>query len=164
VGATIVAERSEFEDAFARAFGHDSAVIVQEYIKGDEVTCAVLDDGKRQNAFALPPTQIIPKTSRFFDYSAKYTPGASEEVTPPRLPDELIALIQSAAVSAHQILGCSGMSRTDMIISGEALYVLETNTIPGMTETSLLPQAAAAAGIPFSALLDRLVRTALRKK
>jgi len=159
VGVSIVRLVSELDAAGERAFAHSDIALVQEYIAGREVTCAVLDDGE---PVALPPTEIVPKSATFFDYDAKYTPGASEEITPPRLPSEVIAEIQRTAVRAHGILDCSGVSRTDMIIADDGrLFVLETNTIPGMTETSLLPQAAAAAGIPFSALLDRIIHAAL---
>ena len=136
--------------------------MIQEYVRGDEVTCGVLDT---ENApIALPPTQIIPKTGKFFDYEAKYTKGATKEITPPRLPEQIIKKIQDAALIAHKVLGCSGFSRTDMIVSGGTVYILETNTIPGMTETSLFPQAAKAIGISFPELLDKLIDSALKKK
>ena len=164
VGITIVRKRGDLVAAVALAHKHDRTALVQEYIDGDEVTCGVVEDPKTGLASALQPTQIIPKTGEFFDYHAKYTAGASEEVTPPRLSKAVIKEIQTIAVKAHEILGCRGMSRTDMIVSLKGIFVLETNTIPGMTETSLLPQAAAAVGIPFPKLLDRLIQSALRKK
>ncbi|MDH3897526.1 MAG: D-alanine--D-alanine ligase, partial [Deltaproteobacteria bacterium] len=99
----------------------------------------------------------------FFDYEAKYKPGATEEICPARLNEELTKKAQDYAVRAHQALRCRGYSRTDMIVSDNEAYVLETNTIPGMTATSLYPQAAAAAGISFSELLDRLIELALEK-
>ncbi len=164
VGVTIVRKLSELHKAIRKAFVHDSMVIAQEYIPGTEVTCAVLDEGGHKKPLALPPTQIIPKNSEFFDYYSKYTPGATEEITPPRLPSATIKKIQDNALKVHQILGCSGMSRTDMIVAGDDVYVLETNTIPGMTETSLYPQAAAAIGISFPELLDKIIQAALNRK
>ncbi|HBC59212.1 TPA: D-alanine--D-alanine ligase [Candidatus Azambacteria bacterium] len=165
VGITIVRKIDDLENAVQLAFSYDDIVLAQEYISGVEVTCAVLDEGGDKEPIALPPTQIIPKDSEFFDYHAKYTPGATEEITPPRLPAEIINKIQENALQVHKIIGCSGMSRTDMILGGDGkLYVLEINTIPGMTETSLLPQAAAAAGISFPDLLDKIIQAALNKR
>ena len=162
VGITVVKNKKDLVRAVKNALKLENRVMIQKYITGDEVTCAVLDDGN--NPRALLPTQIIPKTSEFFDYRAKYTAGASEEITPPWLPEEVIKKIQSTALVAHKILGCAGMSRTDMIVAGEDIYVLETNTIPGMTATSLLPQAAKAAGISFPELLDKIIKSAILKK
>ena len=99
----------------------------------------------------------------FFTYEAKYEPGATEEICPARLSEALTEKAQEYAVRAHQALRCRGYSRTDMIVEDDEAYVLETNTIPGMTATSLYPQAAAAAGISFSALLDKLIELALEK-
>lgn len=136
-------------------------MMVEEYIAGTEITCAVLGGLPGEQPLALPLTEIIPKTSRYFDFEAKYTPGASEEITPARLDDVLTATAQSIGVRAHAALGCGGMSRTDMIVRGGDVYYLETNTIPGMTETSLYPQAARAVGMNFSDLLTRQVELAL---
>lgn len=161
VGVGIVRDPADLEEAVGTALRIGSVALAQEYLEGTEVTCGVLDG---EEALALPPTEIAPRGSRFFDYNAKYTPGATEEITPPRLQDNLIREIQLTALKAHKILGCAGMSRTDMIIAREIIFILETNTIPGMTETSLLPRQPAAAGIPFPELLDRIIRAALCKK
>lgn len=161
VGIAIANNADSVTLAITKAFSYDSTVLVQRYITGDEVTCAVLDEGGNAKPIALPPTQIIPKQSTFFDYDAKYIPGASEEITPPRLPADVIQQIQDIALKTHSILGCSGMSRTDMIVRDDGIFVLETNTIPGMTQTSLYPQAAAAIGISFPELLDRIIQAGL---
>jgi D-alanine-D-alanine ligase len=109
--------------------------------------------------------EIIPASDyRFFDYEAKYQPGASREICPARLEPKLAEQAQQCALSAHAALGCRGYSRTDMIVREGEIYVLETNTIPGMTATSLFPQAARAAGLQFPALLDRLLSLALEKE
>jgi len=163
VGITIVRKIDDLENAVQLAFSYDDIVLAQEYISGMEVTCAVLDEGGDKEPIALPPMQIIPKDSEFFDYHAKYTPGATEEITPPRLPAEIIKKIQENALQVHKIIGCSGMSRTDMIVSENDIFVLETNTIPGMTETSLYPQAAAAVGISFPELLDKIIQSAINR-
>lgn len=160
VGVSIVYDKESISRALELAFLESNFVLLQDYIKGIETTCAVLDEGV-EKPIALPPTQIIPRNSDFFDYNAKYTPGASEEITPPRLPDTTIASIQSCALRAHAILGCSGMSRSDMIVSNDTIYILETNTIPGMTETSLYPQVARAIGVLFPELLEKILHTAL---
>jgi len=163
VGVSIAHSQDALRAAIQAVFAHSDHIMVQQYIQGAEVTCAVLHEDPLAEPWSLPPTQIIPKSKAFFDYFSKYTPGATEEITPPRLPPCVIAQIQATAVQAHKILDCYGMSRTDMIVQGEKIYVLETNTIPGMTETSLYPQAAKAIGLEFSELLDRLIRAALRR-
>lgn len=142
----------------ARKFSGD--ILIQEYIKGREFTCGVLEIGGRPRAFL--PTEIIPKTSGFFDYFAKYTKGASQEITPPpNLLKIKIAELQKIALRAHQAIGCCGFSRTDMILGpDDKFYVLEINTIPGLTETSLFPKAAKASGISFKKLLDLIIRAA----
>ena len=111
----------------------------------------------------LPVVEIVPK-SAFYDYESKYGQDGSEHIIPARLPDALLCYAQDIARQCHTLLGCRGMSRTDMIVADNKLYVLEVNTIPGMTPTSLLPQAAEAAGISFPALLDRLIASALEPK
>lgn len=164
IGVTMVKAPAMLPGAIQEAARYSDKIIAQKYIKGREVTCAILDEGGNKKPLALPPTEIIPKTRKFFDYHAKYTPCETEEITPPRLPHKTIKKIQRAARTAHAALNCSGMSRTDMIVYKDDIYVLETNTIPGMTETSLYPQAAAAVGISFSELLDRIIQSALNKK
>ena len=154
VGTFIVEDLNKLNASIKEALKFSSRVMLQEYIAGDEVTCSVLEiEGKPK---ALPVTMIKPKTE-FFDYEAKYTPGACEEITPAPINDELTKQVQSMALKAHQVLGCSNYSRSDFIIKGEEIYILETNTLPGMTGTSLLPQAAKAYGIDFPELLDVII-------
>src|SRR3989344_2093819 len=129
VGITIVKKIDGLENAMQLAFLYDDTVLAQEYIIGAEVTCAVLDEGGDKEPIALPPIQIIPKESEFFDYYAKYTPGATEEITPPLLRRGVVGRIKDTALAAHKIIGCSGISRTDMIVSDGDIYVLETNKI-----------------------------------
>lgn len=163
VGVSIVKNEASLAAALKKAWQNSDYIMAQEFIRGREVTCGVLENPKTGRAFALPPTEIIPKTRSFFDYQAKYVPGASEEVTPARFPPKIIRVIQNSALTAHQTLGCRGMSRTDLMVDGPKIWVLELNTIPGMTETSLLPQAAKAAGIGFPALLDIIITGALTR-
>jgi D-alanine-D-alanine ligase len=130
-------------------------VLIEAYIEGIELTAGVLGN---KELLALPIIEIIPDDEHeFFDYEAKYTAGVTQEICPARIDDELTQKAQTYAKAAHQALFCKGYSRTDMILKDGEVYVLETNTIPGMTATSLLPQAAQVAGYSFSRLLDLLI-------
>lgn len=160
IGVTIVRGPDGLRGGLERALEFGELALVEEYITGTEITGPVLDDPETGRAAALPLIEIVPKRE-FFTYEAKYTPGASEEICPARLSAEMTARGQALAVRAHEVLGCRDMSRVDMFVRRGQVIVLEVNTIPGMTETSLLPQAARAAGIPFAALLDRLIAPAL---
>lgn len=162
VGTTIVKKKEELQKAVAEAFNYSGNVMIQKFIKGRELTCAVIED-KKGEVIPLMPTEIIPSDKyKFFDYNAKYLPGGSLELTPPNLPKKIIKEIQKLAVIAHQSLGCNHVSRADFILSDDTLYILEVNTIPGMTETSLLPQGAKAAGLEISTLLEIIIEAALR--
>jgi D-alanine-D-alanine ligase len=162
IGLSIVGDADHFQPALDLAGQYDRLVLVEKYITGTEITGAVLGN---LNPKPLPLVEIIPGDQySFFDYEAKYKPGATKEICPARLNAELTEKAQDYAVRAHRALRCRGYSRTDMIVSDNEAYVLETNTIPGMTATSLYPQAAAAAGISFSELLDRLIELALEEE
>ena len=162
VGTILVRQRKEFFPAVTKAMRFDSRVLVQELIVGKEVTCAVLE--KHGQPHALPVTEIIPRQAQFFDYRAKYTPHASEEITPARLSKRQTRIVQQAALTAHKALQCSGLSRSDFLLCGTKCYILEINTLSGMTATSLVPQAAEAGGISFSQLLDLILEAAWSKK
>ena len=157
IGLSIVNSAREYEEAWNRAREHDREIIVERYIPGTEMTVGILD-GK-----ALPVIKIVPKT-RFFDYGAKYTKGMTDFILPAPLPKAIYRKVQEAALKAHQVLGCYAYSRADLILSPENVpYVLEVNTIPGFTETSLFPQAARAAGIEFPQLCLKLLKMARRR-
>jgi D-alanine-D-alanine ligase len=159
IGLSIVRKEGQLPGALEQAWQYDRFCLLEKYISGTEITAAVLGNDNLQ---ALPLVEIIPgEAYEFFDYEAKYLPGASTEVCPARVGPELTLKAQEYAKLAHQVLHCRGYSRTDMIVSNDQIFLLETNTIPGMTQTSLFPQAAAAAGISFSAMLDRLLDLAL---
>lgn len=159
IGVSKAASPAELKAALDKAFAYDRRVLVEKFIPGREITGAVLGN---DHPTALPLVEIIPgENYAFFDYEAKYQPGASREICPAPLDEELTRRGQACAVAAHQALQCRGYSRTDMILANGIFYVLETNTIPGMTATSLFPQAAQAYGLSFSQLLDRLVELAL---
>jgi D-alanine-D-alanine ligase len=160
-GITIVRDEAQLQKGLQKAFQLDSEVLVEEYLAGREITCGVLGNAELQ---ALPLVEIIPSREyEFFDYEAKYKKGASREICPAPLDSQLTGKAQEYGLQAHRALGLRGYSRTDMIIRGEEIFLLETNTIPGMTQTSLFPQAAQAAGLTFGALLDRLIELALEK-
>ncbi len=155
VGMTIVKDEKDLDAAVALGFVHDDTILIETYIKGIELTCGVLGNDTLE---ALPVIEIIPgEGHEFFDYTAKYTVGATREICPARIDDTITQKVQELAIKAHQALYLKGYSRTDMILSGNNIFVLETNTIPGMTATSLYPQSAEAAGISFTKLLDRLI-------
>ncbi len=161
IGMSIVRTGEQLPAALRLALKHDNEVMVEAYIKGRELTVGVLGN---QELMALPLIEIIPNAQyEFFDYEAKYQPGASKEICPAPVDDQVREKAQQYALIAHRCLQLRGYSRTDMILRGEELYLLETNTIPGMTPTSLLPQAAAEAGIGFAQLLDRLIELAMEK-
>lgn len=158
IGMSIVRDAAKLPEALLLALRHDTGVMVEQYIRGRELTAGVLGNSPLK---PLPLVEIIPDARfEFFDYEAKYQPGASREICPAEVSEAVRRQAQDYAVRAHRCLQLRGYSRTDMILADDGLYLLETNTIPGMTPTSLLPQAAAAAGYSFSALLDRLIELA----
>jgi D-alanine-D-alanine ligase len=157
IGLSIVDKKEDLKKAIDLAFGFDAKIIIEEYIKGREVTVGILDDQP------LPVIEIIPKR-RFFDYQAKYQPGMTEYVVPAQLETAILEEIQSSAITAHRLLGCFGCSRVDMILSRDNTpFVLEINTIPGLTQTSLLPKAAKIIGIEFRELCLKLIKLAYEK-
>jgi D-alanine-D-alanine ligase len=130
---------------------------VEAAVPGDELTCAVLGDE------ALPPILIRPRAGSYFDYQSKYVAGGAEELCPAPVPDDITRRLRENALAAHRALGLYGVSRADFMLRGDTLHLLEVNTLPGMTPTSLLPQAAAAAGYDYQALVGRLIELGLRR-
>ncbi len=161
VAIEIVRDKGSFPAAVEKALKYDNSVLVEEFIPGRELTSPVLDNGPAKQPTALPLVEIVPNVSEYFDYKAKYTPGGSDEIAPARVDEKITKKAQKLGIKVHKLLGCAGLSRTDMILNGESLYVLETNTIPGLTEVSLFPKAARAMGMSFSQLLDHLIEVAL---
>lgn len=158
VGVLVVESENGLPRAIKEAFKYDDDILIEEYIKGAELTCGILDNFQGQKYFALPVTQIMPMKHKFFNYRAKYTVGATKEITPAQIDEGVYKKVQEVAVKAHQILGCHGYSRVDMIVkNGGTVYVLEVNTLPGLTKGSLLPQQAVVAGLTFSQLLDKII-------
>ncbi|MBU1196408.1 MAG: D-alanine--D-alanine ligase [Proteobacteria bacterium] len=161
MGMTIVKNENTLDAAITLGFKHDDCIVIEKYIKGIELTCGVLgnDDLK-----ALPVIEIIPgEGHEYFDYTAKYVAGETQEICPARIDDTTTRNVQQLAIQAHRALFLKGYSRTDFILFGNELTVLETNTIPGMTATSLFPQSAQAAGYSFSRLLDELIQLSVQE-
>ena len=164
VGVTIVHQQHKLFPAMREAGNYSPEIMVQKFIAGRELTCGVIERGSAM--VALPPVEIIPKAGAFYDYASKYADRGSEHlIPPPDMDKKTIKMIRDAARHAHRIIGCSGMSRTDFILGNDGtLHILEINTIPGMTATSLLPQSAVSIGINFSQLLDIIINAGLKKK
>ena len=162
IGVSIVEGADAIEQAIDEAFSHDTEVVVEKFISGREFTVAVVGNDKPR---ALPIIEIIAQKGEFYDFESKYAAGGSKHICPAELQEEEAATIQREAIGAHKALSCEGVSRTDFILDAEGKpWALETNTIPGMTSTSLLPDAARAAGIPFPQLCTMLVQYALERK
>ena len=162
IGTSIVQTLQQLPAAIDMAFEYGPHVILEAYLQGTEITGGVLGNDDLQ---LLPIVEVIPESGyAFFDYEAKYREGATREICPAPISQAISERAQSYAAAAHRALCCRGYSRTDMIIHDETVYVLETNTIPGMTPVSLFPLAAKTAGISFSQLLDRLIELALEDR
>ena len=155
-GVSIVRTHEEWSRAMIDLSSKRSMILAEEYIVGRELQCGVLFES------ALPIVEIVPQNSEFYDYDAKYSPGGSRHETPAHIDDDLAHRLQMLALSTHRMLGLRDYSRTDFIVTASGRpYILEINSLPGMTPTSLFPEVCAAAGISFDALVERLVRAAL---
>lgn len=154
IGVGRANDFAELRAAVDNAFQHDDGVIVERFIKGREVQVGILNDR------VLGAIEVVPKRA-FYDYQAKYTTGMSEYYFPARLPPTRYQGVLRLAERAHRALGCSGATRVDMIVTeGENEYVLEVNTLPGMTPTSLLPKIASGCGIDFATLCEEILKSA----
>lgn len=161
-GITIVHQEEDLLPAIQKAWQLDQEIIVEAFLMGREITCGVLGNDVLE---PLPLIEIIPDPKySFFDFEAKYVPGASQEICPADLDKVTARLIQDMAIIAHKALCLKGYSRSDFILTDDGPFILETNTVPGMTETSLLPLAAKNAGLDFPALASHLVDLALESK
>ena len=158
IGVVIVEKAEELEAALSEAFKYDREVLVEEFIKGRELTVAVWGNEEKQEA--LPIIEITTVTGRY-DYVTKYKVGASTHIIPAPLPEEVTKKGKEIAIRAFAVCGCSGMARVDFMLGEDNQpYVIEVNTIPGMTETSLVPDAGRAAGIEFPELCARILAMA----
>ena len=158
IGISLVRAPEGLAEALQKAWKYDDKVLIEQYIHGRELTVGILGDE------ALAPIEIRPK-AEFFDFKAKYSSGATEYIVPAHLPQELADKVRQSALAAHRVLGCADLSRVDFILAENgAYYVLEVNTIPGFTSTSLLPKAARVMGIDFDRLCLQLAGLAYGKK
>lgn len=158
IGVVIVEKAEELDSALAEAFKYDREVLVEEFIKGRELTVAVWGNEERQEA--LPIIEITTVTGRY-DYVTKYKAGASTHIIPAPLPEETAARVREIALRSFAVCGCSGMARVDFMLDEQNRpYAIEVNTVPGMTETSLVPDAGRAAGIEFPELCVRILQMA----
>jgi len=153
-GVTKVKKKEELLSAIETAFKESNEVMIEAFMDGREVACGVVKT--RNKTIVLPVTEIISK-NEFFDYEAKYTPGKSDEVTPADMPAVVTDEIQRLSSLVYDLLGCKGIVRVDFIIIGQKPYFLEINTVPGMTEESLVPKQAAVAGILHEELYSMVV-------
>lgn len=162
-----VTRPEDLRAALKRLFSLGGSYLVESAVEGREITCGVLGslDGDDEVPSAMPTILIRPSAGDVFDYTSKYSPGGAEEICPAPIPDELTRSLQQSALAAHKVLGCQGYSRADFIVpdNGEPV-LLEVNTLPGMTATSLLPQAAAVAGLSFEQLIQRLIDLGLARQ
>ncbi|WEG11398.1 D-alanine--D-alanine ligase [Pullulanibacillus sp. KACC 23026] len=159
IGLTIAEDQESFIAGIQNAFKYDSEVMIESYVKGKELTVSILGND------ALPIIEIVPKNS-YYDYESKYAPGMSEHIVPARVDQALTKKIQEWAIRAHQALGCSIYSRVDFIVpeDGSEPVILEVNTLPGMTPTSLFPDAAREVGLSYEDMIDKLVQLTLAKR
>lgn len=161
VGASVVNKSDELINALKYALKYSQVALVDEYIEGIELTCAVIGN---EVPVALPIIEIRALKGNFFDYESKYTNGGANEIVPAQILDPLTKEIQEMAIKVYKSIGCRGVSRIDFILKdGKKPIVLEINTSPGMTRESLLPKAAKAAGLSYSRLLDKIIQYAIEK-
>ncbi len=156
-GVTKVKKAEELEFAINKALEHDTEAIIESFLEGTEVTCGVYRF--KEKTVALPITEIVSK-NEFFDYAAKYQ-GDSEEITPARISDELTKEIQEITIKAFNVLALKSFARIDFIIVQNKPYLIEVNTVPGLSEQSIVPQQVKAAGINLSAFFEMMIEEEL---
>jgi D-alanine-D-alanine ligase len=154
LGVEFASGRDEVPEALVAAFSYDDRVLLERYVKGRELAVSVL------GGEALPVVEAIPRQEDFFNFEARYEIGRTEYVCPAELGDEQTARVQEIATGTYEALGCSGFARVDLILGADGPQVLEVNAIPGLTDTSLFPMAAEAAGIGFTQLVERILESA----
>lgn len=160
-GVTKVKNGEDLVEAVNKALDESPEVIIEQFIDGKEFTCGVVKIGTRKLVF--PVTEVIPK-NEFFDYEAKYIPGMADEITPARISEELTLKVQTISAQIYDLCNCNGIVRIDYILQGETFNFLEVNTIPGMTETSFIPQQIKAMGLNLTDLLTDIINDGLDSK
>jgi len=158
LGVSIVKDEATVDAALEKALGFGGRVIIEKFIRGKEIQVGIL------NERVLGSVEVRPKLE-FYSYEAKYTPGMTEYILPPEVSPDILQKAEMSALSAHLALGCRGATRVDLIVDDEGnAYVLEVNTIPGMTETSLLPKIARLTGLDFPSLVEEMLKEALTRR
>jgi D-alanine-D-alanine ligase len=159
-GVTKVKKGEDLVEAVNKALDESPEAIIEEYIEGTEFTCGVVKIGARK--LVLPVTEVIPK-NEFFNYESKYIPGMAEEITPARISEALTLKVQTLSAQIYDLCNCNGIVRIDYILQGGIFYFLEVNTVPGMTETSFIPQQIKAMGLNITDLLTDIIRAGLNE-
>jgi D-alanine-D-alanine ligase len=164
LGVKFARTSEQLPGATVGAFSYDPTVLIERYVKGRDLAVSVLDTALEEPS-ALPVVEAVPREEDFYDYESRYEIGMTTFVCPAELAPETTARAQELAVRVYRLLGCRGVARVDLMLEQDSdeLWVLETNVVPGMTETSLLPQAADAAGIGFEELLERILASAFSR-
>jgi len=160
LGIKFARTAADVPGALVAAFSYDTRVLLERYVRGRDLGVSVLEGA------ALPVVEAVPHEEAFYDFESRYEIGRTTFVCPAELPEPVTARAQALAVATYDLLGCHGVARVDMMLAeaSSELFVLETNVIPGMTDTSLLPQAAEAAGIAFEALVERMLELAFERE
>ncbi len=161
VGISKVDKKEMLQDAIKTAFKEDDEVIVEEFIDGTEITCGIIKS--KGKVYVLPITEIV-SNKEFFDYDAKYTPGMADEITPARISEKTEKECKTTSVYLYENLNCSGLVRFDYILHDELLYFLEVNTVPGLTEDSIIPRQAKVMGISIRQLITMAIEDTLDRK
>lgn len=157
-GVTKVKNKSELQPALEKAWNEGSDALAEEFIQGHEFTCGLIK--LRNKTLIFPVTEIIPK-NEFFDFEAKYTPGATDEITPARLPEPLYEKCQQLSSQIYDLCQCSGIARVDFILKEDEFYFLEVNTTPGMTATSFIPQQIKSMGLSLTNVITQIIEEKL---
>ena len=163
VGVSVVKDFDQLKAALEAAFKEDNLILVEKFISGRELTCAVMGNAGDKELLSLPPVEIITEVGEFFDYQNKYFSGKTQDICPADISLELTEEIKQISTRIHAILGCDGLTRSDFILHDGELYFLEINTIPGLTEVSLAPRAAKAIGWSFADFLEKQIELARQK-
>ena len=158
-GITKVKQSEDLVEAVNKALDESPEAIIEQFIEGKEFTCGVVKIGERKLVF--PVTEVIPK-NEFFDFDSKYKPGMADEITPARISEELTLKVQALSSRIYDLCNCNGIVRIDYILKGETFYFLEVNTVPGMTETSFIPQQIKAMGLDLTDLLTDIINSGLK--
>jgi D-alanine-D-alanine ligase len=160
-GITKVKSETDLLPAVQKAWEENSDALVEEFIEGTEFTCGLLKTGSKKMVF--PVTEVIPK-NEFFDFEAKYTPGATDEITPARLPDDLYEKCRQLSSDIYDLCQCSGIARVDYILKENEFYFLEVNITPGMTSTSFIPQQIKAMGLTLTEIITQVISEGLQRE